>query len=371
MKRETKRLPARKIVPLMAFGALMLGAAPVNWSFLEAEAGKLGLIDASLDRLAKGKVTEELTAKYNASSPFKDAGIEAFGALSYFAFHEARSGAQIGANGVLFSNEEFETGPASAAAIDRAVSHIAKVREALAARGVRLLVAPVPLKADIASADLGSLRLPQELSTRYGRVRQALAAAGVETVDLRARYRAVHAETPAFLSSDTHWSVEGAAIAAEAIAATAAARDLPSPKAFTLAAAPAMAHEGDLMKFVRMPEWLERFGPPADRISVPTASSAGEAEDLFDDSPAPVALVGTSYSANAAFGFEAHLKAALQRDVVNFAEEGRGPFAPMRALLTSDALRDGPPKLVVWEIPIRYLDDAYPAEQFTLPTVLP
>jgi alginate O-acetyltransferase complex protein AlgJ len=366
-----KRLPARKIIPLAAFAALMLGAVPVNWAFFKAEAGKLGLIEKSLDRIARGKVAEELTAKYNASSPFKDTGIEAFGALSYFAFNEARSGAQVGARGVLFSNEEFETGPNAEAAIGRALAYIGKVKEALATRGVALIVAPLPLKADIASADLGSLRLPRELAGRYRRVKDGLLAAGVASVDLRERYRMAHAETPVFLASDTHWTPEGAAIAAEAIAAAPAARDLPAPKAFTLTNAAPAPHDGDLMKFVRMPAWLSGFGPSADRISVPTAAGQDEGADLFDDSAAPVVLVGTSYSANAAFGFEAHLKAALQRDVVNFAEEGKGPFAPMRDFLESDALRDAPPRLVIWEIPIRYLDDAFPAEQFTLPAVLP
>ncbi len=164
------RLPPRKIIPLIAFGTLMAAAIPVNWSFLQAEAAKLGLIDRDITRIAKGKFTEELTAKYNESSPFRDFGIEAFGSLSYFAFNEARSGAQIGANGVLFSNEEFETGPKTKERIERAVKHIAAVHQALKARGIDLIVAPLPLKADIDRADLGSLKLPAELAGRYDTV---------------------------------------------------------------------------------------------------------------------------------------------------------------------------------------------------------
>ncbi len=83
-------------------------------------------------------------------SPFRDFGIEAFGSLSYFVFHEARSGAQIGAKGVLFSNEEFETGPKTPARIEKAVQHIAAVQQALAAKGIELINrAALPLKADI------------------------------------------------------------------------------------------------------------------------------------------------------------------------------------------------------------------------------
>jgi alginate O-acetyltransferase complex protein AlgJ len=366
-----KTLPARKIIPLAAFGALMLGAVPVNWAFIRAESGKLGLIDTGLERIAKGKVAEEVTAKYNASSPFKDAGIEAFGALSYFAFGEARSGAQVGANGVLFSNEEFETGADSPAAIARAIGHIATVKDVLASKGVALIIAPLPLKATVAEQELGALRLPEEPAARYGKVRASLTAAGIASIDLEARFRAVHAETRVFLAADTHWTAEGAAIAAEAIAASPLARDLPGQKSFMLTSGAPVEHPGDLRKFIRLPAWLEAFGPAHDRISPVEAKAADEGADLFGDAAAPVVLVGTSYSANPAFGFEAHLKGALQRDVLNFAEEGKGPFAPMMTFLKSDVLRDQPPKLVIWEIPVRYMDDAYPAEQFTLPAVLP
>jgi alginate O-acetyltransferase complex protein AlgJ len=368
-----KRLPPRKIIPLIAFGLLMASAIPVNWSFIEAEGRKLGLIDTDLMRLTKGKVAEELTAKYNASSPFKDFGIEAFGSLSYFAFNEARSGAQIGDSGVLFSNEEFETGPMTAANIDRAVKHIAAVKAALDAKGVTLLIAPVPLKADIEAGQLGSLRLPAELDGRYARIKDRFDDAKIRYVDLRARFMKGQLENRMFLQSDTHWTPAGAALAAEAVAEASRALDLPGEKAFTLTQSEPRLHEGDLRKFVRMLPLLESFGPAHDMLSLATAEAAPAASggDLFGDEAASVVLVGTSYSANASFGFEAHLKAALQRDVLNLAEEGKGPFAPMQAFLKGAVLKDAPPRLVIWEMPIRYMDDTFPAEQFTLPVALP
>jgi alginate O-acetyltransferase complex protein AlgJ len=373
MSRLSKqKLPARKIIPLAAFGVLMAGSVPVNWSFLKAEAGKLGLIDTSATRLAKGKVTEELTAKYNESSPFRDFGIEAFGTLSYLAFNEARSGAQIGANGVLFSNEEFETGPASAARIDAAVAYIAKVDSALKARGIALIVAPLPLKAEIDHANLGALALPAELAGRYDAVRGKLISAGVASVDLSARFAAAHGDARVFLAADTHWTPHGAAVAAEAIAAAAEPLGLPGETGFSIASAEPKEHPGDLRKFVRLLPFVEQFGPQHDSIAVPRAEPRQSADaGLFDEAAIPVALVGTSYSANPDFGFEAHLKAALSRDVLNLAEEGKGPFAPMQAFLKSDVLKNTPPRLVIWEMPVRYLDDAFPAEQFTLPAVLP
>jgi alginate O-acetyltransferase complex protein AlgJ len=49
--------------------------------------------------------------------------------------------------------------------------------------------------------------------------------------------------------------------------------------------------------------------------------------------------------------------AAVGADVVNFAEEGHGPFAPMADYLDSDLAKNTPPKVVIWEFPVRYLTD--------------
>jgi alginate O-acetyltransferase complex protein AlgJ len=367
-----KRLPNRKIIPLAAFGLLMAGAIPVNTAFITAEAAKLGLLDRSFAHVTKGRLADDITGKYNASSPFKEFGAEAFGSLSYFAFNEARTGAQIGSDGVLFSNEEFETGPVSTARIDRAVTFVASVNKALKAKGITLVIAPLPLKADIDSGHLGRLRLPAELQGRYDSVRGKLMAHGIASIDLRSRFQRANPENRMFLKSDTHWTPEGAAITAEAVADATQSLDLPAAKAVTLTIAQPVEHSGDLQKFVRLLPFLEGAGPAHDKISPLTATlaDAGDSAGLFDDAGIPVVLVGTSYSANATFGFEAHLKAALRRDVLNLSEEGKGPFAPMQAFLSGPVLKATPPKLVIWEMPIRYLDDDFPAEQFTLPLAL-
>ena len=71
-----------------------------------------------------------------------------------------------------------------------------------------------------------------------------------------------------------------------------------------------------------------------------------------------IALIGTSYSANPLWSFEAQLKAALGRDVLNFSEAGPWPDGadgdfPREA---QNAARSRA-KAVIWEIPLRYLDD--------------
>ena len=363
-------LPARKIIPLIAFGLMALSAIPVNLAFLRAEQAARTALNPTIERLTKGKVADALTIAYNASSPFKDAGINLFGSLSFLAFHELRSGAQMGSTGWIFSNEEFETSATSRVMIDKALAHVSDVQKRLAARDIALIVAPLPLKADIENAYLGGTQLGAELTSRYAYVQTALKAAGISTVDLKAAFLLGRINRPVFLRTDTHWTPDGARVTAETIAKAAAVFNLPGEKSFVLTHDLARAHDGDLLKFVRLFPALANIGPGMEMIEPVTAASA-EAGDLFAEVALPVTLVGTSYSANAVFGFEAQLKAALKRDVLNVSEEGKGPFAPMRAYLSSDAYRNTPPKLVIWEMPIRYLDDVFPAADMSLPNELP
>ena len=70
-----------------------------------------------------------------------------------------------------------------------------------------------------------------------------------------------------------------------------------------------------------------------------------------------IALVGTSYSAARIWSFESQLKGALGADIVNYAQEGHGPFVPMRSFMKKVEVGEVEVKAVIWEIPIRYLDD--------------
>ena len=84
------------------------------------------------------------------------------------------------------------------------------------------------------------------------------------------------------------------------------------------------------------PQWITASGA-VDRIVPLSAKKADASLDdlLAEDAAAPqVAVVGSSYSANAKWSFEAQIKAAAGVDVINFAEEGKGPFKPMETFLS-------------------------------------
>ena len=99
-----------------------------------------------------------------------------------------------------------------------------------------------------------------------------------------------------------------------------------------------------------------RFATNSARI--PTAAEMVPADgDLGldgDDAPEAV-LVGTSYSADALWGFDGALMHRLGLGVDNRALEGLGPVVPMMRYLADPAAAAPPPLLVVWEIPARQL----------------
>ena len=86
-----------------------------------------------------------------------------------------------------------------------------------------------------------------------------------------------------------------------------------------------------------------------------TEPSAEAADDLFGDSTPQLALVGTSYSANAKWNFLGALRQSLGSDLYNYAENGHGPLVPMLRLLAKGEAETAGLRLVLWEVPERYL----------------
>jgi alginate O-acetyltransferase complex protein AlgJ len=237
----------------------------------------------------------------------------------------------------------------------------------------------VPSKARIYPEHVGRRRPAAMHEGLYARGLDALRRNGIAAPDLVRTMEACKREQPAYLRTDTHWTAAGARCAAQAVqaaVAAGAARDPAAPqwRSRTLASEP---HRGDLLAFLPLdpyfaallpePETIERrrtervegagAEPGQDPGSSPgqdPGSSPGQ--DLLGETPAPpVVLVGTSYSADERWNLTGALQEALQDDVVNYAAAGKGPFEPMlEYLLNADQLPSAP-RLLVWEIPERYL----------------
>ncbi|EGF90078.1 alginate o-acetyltransferase AlgJ [Asticcacaulis biprosthecium C19] len=319
----------------------------------------------TFDTVFHGKWAEAFSAVFDKKLLIRDPSTHAWTAATYGLFHEGRDGVLAGTDSWLFTKEEFEA-PRLSTGIADTVAEANSARQALDARGVRLVIAIVPAKARIYGEHLGGYRWPAEQSGFYDALLSELRGAGFTVVDLRPSLLAVKAEAPAYFRTDTHWTPAGAQAAAQTIAAEVEAaggiKAQRQGEEMRVTYGPAQVLNGDLMTFLPLGTTFAAMAPPADSLSLPafayveTGSGGGDgAGDLLGDSATPVILVGTSYSADERWGFAKFLEKDLGADLVNVADKGAGPFVPMDKLLTGGTLAEAAPELVIWEIPERYV----------------
>lgn len=305
-----------------------------------------------------GRLARAFESHYDARFPGRTLGTNVWAAIDYLLFDEGRPGVVVGRDGWLYTDEEFKTYADAEATVTTHLALIPWVRDELARRGTRLVVALVPSKARVYPEHLGQRRPAALHEGLYGQAQAALRSAGVPAPDLARALGECKRARPAFLRTDTHWTPDGARCAAQAVRA-AAGRPPADGGPYRTRVGAVQEHRGDLLRFLPLEPYFARLLPPPDRIQVPRterADAAAAGDALLGDAPPPgVVLVGTSYSADARWNLTGALQEALQEDVVNFAAEGKGPFEPMLSyLLDSEALPVAP-RLLVWEIPERYL----------------
>lgn len=357
MTAKTMTKTMTSLAPAFALPVLFLGYAVVaNYEFVSGLGRDLAKMPQSASAYLSGEAAVEIDAYYKKIMPHRLPSIDAMGAARYLIFKEGRKGVLVGRDGWLFSREEFEaalTGPAN---LDKARDGLLSVRDALAAKGVKLVLLPLPAKVDIYREHNEAGAIPDDLAKLYADFLNLAKSLGIETVDARAAMLAGKDKAQLFLSTDTHWTPAGATLVADAAGVTLGK----GSESFTVTAEAPQPREGDLSKFIVTGGLapLVGLGPETVVPYAAVASAAAPATDIFGSSSFPYALVGTSYSANTLWSFAEGLKAALGADVLNLAEEGKGPVAPMQAFLASDTLRDAPPETVLWEFPVRYLGNA-------------
>lgn len=309
------------------------------------------------DSVLHGKLAHSFESHYDAVFPGRTFGVALWAAIDLAFFHEGRPGVVVGRDGWLYTDEEFKLADGARNDLDRNLAVVGWVHREFAKRGIALVVAVVPAKARVYPEHLDRRRPPALHRELYADVETALSADGIASANLLAPLEIGKAHEPTFLRTDTHWTPFGASIAAEAIADSARAAKLGANAEFRTVADGERTHRGDLFNFLPLDPYFAFLLPPTEQIDAlrtePTGDGGGGL--LGDASSAPVALVGTSYSAEAQWNFAGALKAALHADVMNYAKDGEGPFTPMLRYLESDDLRTAPPRLVVWEMPERYL----------------
>jgi alginate O-acetyltransferase complex protein AlgJ len=309
-----------------------------------------------------GEPSNKFDKLYKAAFPLKEFSVTLLNAISYVAFHEARKGAIIGNDGWIYTDEEFVWKSTSAASVESHINEILDVEATLASQGTRLAVVLVPQKSAIYPEHLGNVRIPLEQEQLYDTVRQKLLTRPqIILPDVKTALMGEKSSEDMFLHTDTHWTVGGAGVAAAIVAKSIPGELLGEVKQFKRVAAAPTTHHGDLLKFVDLGHWSGLLPVKEETIVPMTATNVEATVDEFLATPVvakkqeEIVLVGTSYSANSLWSFQSQLELALGTNLVNRAEEGKGYAVPMKSFLESSNGDFKNVRLVIWEIPVRYL----------------
>lgn len=241
---------------------------------------------------------------------------------------------------------------------------IQRFSKLLQASGVTLAVAMVPIKMRIYAEHLpDDVKLNPYMANDYARMSSALAQHGVHVLDLNTPFLTSslrNSSTPLFYRLDTHWSLAGAMVAAEAvktgIEANPVLRQLVSSmprREYTIAYGTRKIPSAGRDLIAQLPRNSIKFAyEQVTPISITAKQTTSTG--LTDSTVAPgVALLGSSYSKDWT-GFADGLRYVLQRDVFSMGVGAdQGSWVGMEAYLRDDGFQLNPPQLLIWEMPER------------------
>jgi alginate O-acetyltransferase complex protein AlgJ len=313
--------------------------------------------------IIQGEWTLAKEKEFDENLSIRDVAVTTWSAIDYLLFRGGRPGVLIGSNDWLFTTEEFTFFPDAIEDEQRTLDIIKSVDARLTQQGIELVVAVVPDKSRVYPEQLGRYSRPPYVADRLTRFLAALDDAGIPAPRLEPALLDRKGTAGVFLHTDTHWTPLGADAAAARIAELALPLISDQPvQDFLTTEGEAIDHKGDLLNYIPMGV-LAGWGPRHDTITPRTTTGTGSV-GLFDAVVVPVALVGTSYSANSLWNFAGAVSEHLHADVANAAQEGKGPMTPMMDYLASADFAAAPPALVIWEIPERFI---YVDYNITLP----
>jgi alginate O-acetyltransferase complex protein AlgJ len=356
--------PVSKASGVFFVAFLAIGFVSCVWLLLS---GKVEMLPPklSIDDALHGEVTHKVAKQLSkAAVPEQAADLER--GASWLLLHDTGPRVRSGCPGWLFLTDELRINRHAQANAQTKAGVVRKVQQRLAKRGITLLVAVVPDKSRIASAQLCDLRRPLQLQQRAVDWVDGLNKAGVAAIDLAPTLQPLGAD--AYLRTDTHWSETGSAAAAKAVAKHVQAMGISATphKDFDVKVQDPARRPGDLVRLAGL-EWLPvTWQPQPETVAttqvsekVAQAQSGGDnLDDLFGDDNLPnVALIGTSFSRNS--NFAGFLQLALGAPIGNFGKDGGEFSRGANGYFDNPAFKQTPPKLVIWEIPERDLQTPY------------
>lgn len=341
-------------VALLAILLIGLAASLYTLVFKRAE---LPAKDMSWSDVADGKTTAALGDFLQHANPLETPLVTFDRVTSYMLTGDLGARVRRGCDSWLFLTDELVLNRDRAG---NAAEHIRMVEEVAAylkSRKIGLVVAPVPDKSRVQSADLCGVDRPPAIAARLGDFETQLKSAGVDVVDLLGPINAVGGDR--YYRTDTHWNERGAKTAADAIATAVKAAGLaPTQKAeFKVTTDPEQERVGDLIRLAGLDNVPYPLRPRGDE-EAPTviAQSAAANVGLLDETPAPeLAVIGTSFSRRA--NFVPFLSLALGSPVENRSEDGGGVANAAITYFAKPEFQKTPPRAVVWEIPERMIEE--------------
>ncbi len=261
--------------------------------------------------------------------------------------------------GVQFLTDRRETQKPTGC-VAEALAAIAELDHQLAARGIRLLVMPVPNKESV---------YPERLTRRVGPVRKVI---GPETAQLLSGLRALNIESidlfelfagskasgadgtaALYLAQDSHWSPAGVACAARAVAQRIQQLGCVAPGAVDYQVKRLRLERlGDLLKMLQSPV-LERTARP-DIVTCEQVLLADSGAPYRDDVNSPILVLGDSFlriyetDEPGGAGFIAHLAKELRQPLAAIVNDG-GASTLVRQELARRSGWLARKKLVIWE----------------------
>jgi len=342
------------LAALALIGVTLAGAAQMTAAGLQIDMSK---IPYSVSDFREGRTTGALEKQLDARLPSRDALISAANALRYLLLHGAGDQVRLGRAGWLFLTDELRFHEAAQSQRAARVELLARAAQGLQRDGVQLVVALAPDKARLYADRLAEGRLPDYTRDRYQDTLAALRARGVNVVDLLQPLALAAAGAEVYYRSDTHWNTVGARSAAAAVAEAVRRMrpDLPRTDFVTDPPGALQERPGDLIRLMGLANVPASLRPRADREApLQTRQTSADSGGLFGDASVPVVLTGTSYSLRG--NFHGFLQQALGAKVLNAAQDGSGFLQSATQYLKDEAYRSSKPKVLIWEVPERFLD---------------
>ncbi len=241
-------------------------------------------------------------------------------------------------------------------AVAQALTAIVDFRDALAKRGIGLLVVPVPNKESVYPDQLTVTHTQQHHWHQLDSLFEGMRSAGVNALDLRttfarARDAGVDTETPLYLTQDSHWSPSGLSLAAQTIASTIRPM-LAVDKSSQYSTRPVLLERhGDLIAMLQSPEISQDVAPES-ITAVQVLDSAGQ--PVRSELDSQVLLLGDSFlriferDAPLSAGLASHLTLELGQSLtVLMADGGASTLVRQNLYRRPDMLRGK--QLVIWE----------------------